>query len=40
MDQYEDIDIFEIDEALPPTREGARPDLEGNIGGQALAQVL
>ena len=40
MDQYEDIDIFEIDEALPPTREGARPDLEGNIGGQAVAQVL
>ena len=40
MDQYEDIDIFEIDEALPPTREGARPDLEGNIGGQAVAQGL
>ena len=40
MDQYEDIDIFQIDEALPPTREGARPDLEGNIGGQALAQGL
>jgi hypothetical protein len=36
----EDENIIQIDQVLPPTREGARPDLEGNIGGQAVAQGL